>query len=339
MHAPEREFGVDRLAHERIEGQRRVADRLDLFARELGQHVVIGDVDAELIAAAPATRVTAHAARQARARRVAVRYPDVHKRAVRVPDPCTPRLRWTGSPRRASAKRCSGPEAKSASSASRSPASAAGEELDEVYGNWRDRIALPRRHATRGHVVAELLQHEREQLRASPPVAFDAAGRRASRVPLDGYLKLAGSFYRAPEALVHQRVELRWDRDRVWIDHHGQRSRISSALAPGRMTRYVAGSEPSKISSSLIGISSKFSGMRAITRIVHATVEPAPRPAQEGARNLAAVVRCASLPLCPWTQRSPADEQLERRRQVAQSHRQGAEGGRSTRANLRAPSI
>jgi len=68
-----------------------------------------------------------------------------------------------------------------------------------------------------------LLAHEREQLRALPPLAFDAAGRRASRVPLDGYLKHAGSFYRAPEALVHQRVELRWDRDRVWIEHRGQR--------------------------------------------------------------------------------------------------------------------
>jgi transposase len=96
-------------------------------------------------------------------------------------------------------------------------------ELDDVYADWRDRIALPRRHATRGHVVAELLEHEREQLRALPPVAFDAAGRRASRVPLDGYLKLAGSFYRAPEALVHQRVELRWDRDEVWVEHRGQR--------------------------------------------------------------------------------------------------------------------
>jgi hypothetical protein len=96
-------------------------------------------------------------------------------------------------------------------------------ELDDVYAAWRDRVALPRRHATRGHIVTELLEHEREHLRALPPVAFDAAGRRASRVPLDGYLKHAGSFYRAPEALVHQRVELRWDRDRVWIEHRGQR--------------------------------------------------------------------------------------------------------------------
>jgi transposase len=96
------------------------------------------------------------------------------------------------------------------------------EELDDVYARWRDRIALPRRHATGRHVVAERLAHEREHLRALPPVRFDAAGRRSTRVPLDGYLKHAGSFYRAPEALVHHRVELRWDRDRVWIEHRGE---------------------------------------------------------------------------------------------------------------------
>jgi hypothetical protein len=95
-------------------------------------------------------------------------------------------------------------------------------ELDDLYAAWRDRIALPRRHATSRHVVAERLAHEREQLRALPPVAFDAAGRRATRVPLDAYLKHGGSFYGAPEALVHPRVELRWDRDRVWIEHRGQ---------------------------------------------------------------------------------------------------------------------
>jgi len=42
-----------------------------------------------------------------------------------------------------------------------------------------------------------------------------------SRVPVDGYLKLAGAFYRAPQRLVHQRVELRYDRDQVWILHGG----------------------------------------------------------------------------------------------------------------------
>ena len=95
-------------------------------------------------------------------------------------------------------------------------------ELDEVYVEWRDRVALARRHATGGHVVAERLEHEREHLRALPPARFDAAGRRSSRVPLDGYLKHAGSFYRAPEGLIHQRVDLCWDRDRVWIEHRGE---------------------------------------------------------------------------------------------------------------------
>jgi transposase len=94
-------------------------------------------------------------------------------------------------------------------------------ELDQAFAAWRDRVALPRRHATRGHIVAELLAHEREHLRPLPPLVFDAAGRRSTRVPVDGYLKHAGGFYRAPEALVHQRVELRWNRDRVWIEHRG----------------------------------------------------------------------------------------------------------------------
>jgi transposase len=108
-------------------------------------------------------------------------------------------------------------------------------ELDEAFAGWRDRVALPRRHATRGHIVAELLAHEREQLRPLPPLVFDAAGRRATRVPLDGYLKHAGSFYRAPEALVHQRVELRWDRDRVWIEHRGHRVvAYERSYQPGR---------------------------------------------------------------------------------------------------------
>jgi len=57
---------------------------------------------------------------------------------------------------------------------------------------------------------------------ALPPTAFDFAGARPVRVPLDGYLKLSGNFYRAPLALVHQRVELRFDRDHVWIVDRGQ---------------------------------------------------------------------------------------------------------------------
>ena len=108
-------------------------------------------------------------------------------------------------------------------------------ELDQVYADWRDRVALPRRHATGHFVVAERLAHERELLRPLPPVCFDAAGRRSSRVPLDGYLKHAGSFYRAPEALVHQRVELRWDRDHVWVEHRGRTVvRYPRCYMPGR---------------------------------------------------------------------------------------------------------
>lgn len=95
-------------------------------------------------------------------------------------------------------------------------------ELDRIYADWRDRIALPRRHSSGHFVVADRLAVERETARALPPVRFDYAGRRPSRVPLDGYLKHRGSFYRAPESLVHQRVELRFDRDRVWIEHQGR---------------------------------------------------------------------------------------------------------------------
>lgn len=95
-------------------------------------------------------------------------------------------------------------------------------ELDDVYARWRDGVALPRRHATGRHIVADRLAVERDQVRTLPPVDFDAAGRRSSRVPIDGYLKHGRCFYRAPEALVHQRVELRYDRDEVWIEHRGQ---------------------------------------------------------------------------------------------------------------------
>jgi Mu transposase, C-terminal domain len=96
-------------------------------------------------------------------------------------------------------------------------------ELDERYASWRDRIALPRRHATGRHIVADRFEHERELLRPLPPTGFDAAGRRSSRVPIDGYLKFGRCFYGVPESLVQQRVELRWDRDRVWVEHGGHR--------------------------------------------------------------------------------------------------------------------
>jgi transposase len=95
-------------------------------------------------------------------------------------------------------------------------------ELDEQYTDWRERICNRRRHATGGFWVHERLAVERDASRALPPVVFDYAGRRSTRVPLDGYLKLGGCFYRAPEPLVHQRVELRFDRDRVWICHRGE---------------------------------------------------------------------------------------------------------------------
>jgi hypothetical protein len=94
-------------------------------------------------------------------------------------------------------------------------------DLDEQYADWRERVCNRRRHATGGFWVNERLEVEAQALRPLPPVCFDYAGRRATRVPLDGYLKLGGCFYRAPEALVHQRVELRFDRDRVWIAHRG----------------------------------------------------------------------------------------------------------------------
>jgi transposase len=95
-------------------------------------------------------------------------------------------------------------------------------DLDEQYADWRERVCYRRRHATGGFWVNERLDVERHALRPLPPIAFDYAARRTTRVPLDGYLKLGGSFYRAPEALVHQRVELRFDRDMVWIADRGQ---------------------------------------------------------------------------------------------------------------------
>jgi hypothetical protein len=95
-------------------------------------------------------------------------------------------------------------------------------ELEDQYAHWRDEVCNRRIHATGRFAVADRLAHEREQLRPLPPIAFDAAGCRSSRVPTDGYLKFGRCFYRAPEALIQQLVELRWDRDRVWIEHHGR---------------------------------------------------------------------------------------------------------------------
>jgi transposase len=94
-------------------------------------------------------------------------------------------------------------------------------DLDAQYADWRDCIANVRIHATGRFSVAERLQAERAALRAVPPGIFDPAGERSARVPIDGYLKHAGSFYRAPPELVHQRVDLRFSRDEVWICHRG----------------------------------------------------------------------------------------------------------------------
>jgi hypothetical protein len=106
-------------------------------------------------------------------------------------------------------------------------------ELDEQYADWRDRVAHRRRHATGGFIVDERLAADRAALRALPPVVFDPSAGRPVRVPIDGYLKLGGSFYRAPTELVHQRVELRFSRDLVWIAHRGR-----------EVARYVRSYEP-----------------------------------------------------------------------------------------------
>lgn len=93
--------------------------------------------------------------------------------------------------------------------------------LEGQYNAWRDDVANARVHATGRFPVAERLAAERDEARALPPEPFDFAYRRTSRVPLDGYLRFRGSHYRAPSSLLHQRVELRADRDFVWITHRG----------------------------------------------------------------------------------------------------------------------
>jgi transposase len=107
-------------------------------------------------------------------------------------------------------------------------------DLDRQYAEWRDGVANMRRHATGRFLVYERLAAERAALRPLPPVAFDAAGARPARVPADGYLRLGGSFYRAPARLVQQRVELRHDRDAVWITHKGvEVARYERSWEPG----------------------------------------------------------------------------------------------------------
>ncbi len=94
-------------------------------------------------------------------------------------------------------------------------------KLDEQYAEWRERVCNRRLHATRRVAVDERLAEERQALRPLPPARFDWSGHRTTRVPLDGYLRHGGCFYRAPERLVHERVELGFDRDQVWIRHRG----------------------------------------------------------------------------------------------------------------------
>jgi transposase len=94
-------------------------------------------------------------------------------------------------------------------------------ELDAEYANWRELTCNRRTHATGRFPVEERLAQERQALRSLSPLRFDWSGHRPARVPIDGYLRHGGCFYRAPERLVHERVELRFDRDQVWIVHRG----------------------------------------------------------------------------------------------------------------------
>ncbi len=94
-------------------------------------------------------------------------------------------------------------------------------ELDEQYADWRDRTCNRRTHASGRFPVEERLAEERQALRPLSPLRFDWSGHRSTRVPVDSYLRHGGCFYRAPERLVHERVELRFDRDQVWICHRG----------------------------------------------------------------------------------------------------------------------
>jgi len=93
--------------------------------------------------------------------------------------------------------------------------------LDGRYADWRDRVCNARVHATGRFPVAERLAEDRQALRPLPPARFDWSGHRTTRVPIDGYLRHGRCFYRVPERLVHERVELCFDRDQVWIAHRG----------------------------------------------------------------------------------------------------------------------
>jgi transposase len=107
-------------------------------------------------------------------------------------------------------------------------------ELDRVYGDWRDRVAHRRRHATRQFIVSDRLIEDRAGLRPLPPAVFDFSLCRTVRVPTDGYLRHGACFYRAPIELVHQRVELHASRDQVWVCWRGQEMvRYPRSYRPG----------------------------------------------------------------------------------------------------------
>lgn len=146
-------------------------------------------------------------------------------------------------------------------------------DLDAQYADWRDRVANVRIHATGRFPVAERLAAEREALRPLPPGRFDPAGERTSRVPIDGYLKHAGSFYRAPLELVHQRVGLRFSRDQVWICHRG-----------AEVARYGRSYEP---------------GTWLPAPVMRPGPEPAPRPAILPEIHVAPPELAAYAELCP----------------------------------------
>src|SRR5712691_8011944 len=107
-------------------------------------------------------------------------------------------------------------------------------ELDRQYADWRDEVCNRRRHASGRFLVEQRLEEERRALRPLPPERFDWSAARLVRVPADGYLRHGGCFYRAPASLVQQRVELRANRDEVWIRAHGiTRAHYHRCYQPG----------------------------------------------------------------------------------------------------------
>jgi transposase len=94
-------------------------------------------------------------------------------------------------------------------------------ELDDQYAEWRDEVCNQRRHASGRFLVEQRLEEERRALRPLPPERFEWSAARMVRVPVDGYLRHGGCFYRAPTWLLQQRVELHASRDEVWIRAHG----------------------------------------------------------------------------------------------------------------------